>query len=221
MGGEEKRTVIGIISDFHSLSLKNKINATIIVPTQKSNDTMQSMIAVMGIKIKDNKTTEALTAIESKWTEFFPEIDYEYEFLEDAYYSMYSSDAKMSKLFLYFSGLIILISCLGIYGLASFSIEKRIKEIGIRKILGGSLKDISVLLSKQFMIWVFISNILAVPLVYYIAERWLRDFEYHINISWIQFAIGIIIIFIIALSTVLIQTIKAARINPAKILRYE
>ncbi len=221
MGSDEKRTVIGIIKDFHSQSLKNKINATIILPLQEDSETMASMMNVMGIKIKDNQTEEVLKAIENKWIELFPEVYFEYEFLEDAYYNQYSSDIQMSKLFLYFSGLIILISCLGIYGLASFSIEKRIKEIGVRKILGGSLKEISVLLSKQFMIWVLISNILAVPLVYYIAEKWLLDFEYHINISWVQFAIGIILIFIIALSTVILQTIKAAQINPAEVLRYE
>ncbi len=221
MGGEEKRTVIGIIKDFHSQSLKNKINATIVLPIQEDSENMASMTNVMGIKIKDNQTEEALKAIENKWAELFPEIDFEYEFLEDAYYNQYSSDIKMSKLFLYFSGLIIFISCLGIYGLASFSIEKRIKEIGIRKILGGSLKSISILLSKQFMIWVIISYVIAVPIVYYFIEKWFRDFAYHVDISWPQFVIGMILIFIISLSTVLLQTLKAAKTNPAEVLRYE
>jgi putative ABC transport system permease protein len=222
MGGEEKRTVIGVIKDFHSQSLKNKINATIVLPIPKSSGEPQiNMLNVMGLKIKENQTETAIKAIEAKWKELFPEVDFEYEFLEDAYYNLYSSDIKMSKLFLYFSGLIILISCLGIYGLASFSIEKRVKEIGIRKILGGSLQNISVLLSKQFMIWVIISYIIAVPVVYYFVEKWFRDFAYHIDIGWLQFIIGMILIFIISLSTVLLQTLKAAKANPAEVLRYE
>ena len=221
MGENEKRTVIGVIKDFHSQSLKNKIYATIVFPVPKMNENETNMISVIGLKIKENKTKEALKAIETKWNKLFPEVDFEYEFLEDVYYDQYSSDIKMSKLFLYFSGLIILISCLGIYGLASFSIEKRIKEIGIRKILGGSLQSISILLSKQFMIWVIISFIIAVPIVYYFVEKWFRDFAYHVNISWIQFVIGMILIFIISLSTVLLQTLKAAKTNPAEVLRYE
>lgn len=221
MGDEKNRTVIGIISDYHSQSLRNEINASIIVPIQISNDTISSMTSVMGLKIKDKQTKQTLAAIENKWNELFPEVDYEYEFLEDTYNNLYDSDAKMSKLFLFFSGLIILISCMGIYGSASFSIEKRTKEIGIRKILGGSLKSISLLLSKQFMIWVLISYVISIPIVYYFTQIWFQDFPYHINVSWPQFLIGMILIFAIALTTVLAQTLKAAKTNPAEILRYE
>jgi len=221
MGENEKRTVIGVIKDFHSQSLKNKIYATIVFPVPEINENETNMISVIGLKIKENQTEEALKAIETKWNEMFPEVDFEYEFLEDAYYDQYSSDIKMSKLFLYFSGLIILISCMGIYGLASFSIERRIKEIGIRKILGGSLKSISILLSKQFMVWVIISFVIAVPTVYYFVVKWFRDFAYHVEISWVQFVVGMILIFIISLSTVMLQTLKAVKTNPAEVLRYE
>lgn len=221
LGNNEKRTVIGIIKDFNGQSLKSKISPMIFIPKQPVTEDKYMITGTMGIRINENKTEETLAAIQATWEKLFPEIEYKYEFLEDAYNRQYSSDIKMGKLFLFFSGLIILISCLGIYGLASFSIEKRIKEIGIRKILGGSLKNISILLSKQFLIWVLISYAIAIPFIYYFVDEWLKNFAYRIDINWHQFLIGIITIVTIALLTVLIQTIKASKTNPAEVLRYE
>ncbi len=220
-GKESKRTVIGVIKDFHSHSFRNKIQPMIFIPKQEVNAESYAITRSMAIRMNKNKTNETLRLIENKWIEMYPESEFNYEFLDDAYRNQYASDIKMGKLYLYFSLLIILISCLGMYGLASFSTEKRMKEIGIRKILGGSVQNISVLLSKQFMVLVLISFIISTPIVYYLVEKWLRDFQYHIDINWLPFGIGLILMFTIALTSILIQILKATKTNPAEILRYE
>lgn len=218
---DQKRTIIGIMKDFHTQSLRNKISATIFIPRQDNIDRGFVILGSLAIKLKETNKQSTLRAIEKKWKEMFPETEFNYQFLEDSYNNQYNSDLKMGKLFLYFSGLIILISCLGIFGLVSFSIEKRLKEIGIRKILGGASQNIAILLAKQFVLWLSISYLIAIPIVYYSVKKWFNDFAYHINISWHQFTIGILIISVIAITTILTQTLRASRTNPANILRYE
>jgi len=127
----------------------------------------------------------------------------------------------MMQMFGYFSLLAIIIGCLGLFGLASFTAEQRTKEIGIRKVLGASLSNILVLLSREFTKWVLVANIIAWPIAYFSMNRWLDNFVYQVNIGWTVFVLAAILTFVIALLTVSYQSIKSALANPADSLRYE
>ena len=127
----------------------------------------------------------------------------------------------MSDIFKYFSILAIFIACIGLYGLTAFMLERKIKDIGIHKVLGANVVKIVFMLSKKYLLWIAISNVIAFPVVYYFMNKWLRDFAYRIEISWWVFVVSGIIALLIALATVSIQAVKAAIANPVEALRYE
>jgi putative ABC transport system permease protein len=150
-----------------------------------------------------------------------PNEPFEYSFLDENYDKLYNADEKMGKLFIFFSILIVFIACLGIYGLATFLGEQRVKEIGVRKVMGASTSKIMQLLTKDFTKWVIISNIIAIPIGYYIMNKWLQDFAYRTSLSIWVFALAGVITLIISLLTISVQTYKTANLNPAKTLKYE
>ena len=162
-----------------------------------------------------------ISFIEQKWKAFDPRHPMEYFFLDENFNKQYRSEEKMLTVFGYFAALTILIACLGLFGLASFTAEQRTKEIGIRKVLGSSVSEIMLLLSKDFAWLVLIAILLAAPIAWYGMNRWLQDFAYRTEIHWWIFVLSGLAALIIAMLTVSFQAAKAARLNPIKALRAE
>jgi len=162
-----------------------------------------------------------LQTIQTAWRKLNPTEPFEFSFLDDSFQKNYDADNRLSAIVKYFTTIAILISCLGLFGLAAFSAEQRVKEIGVRKVLGASVFSIVGLLSKDFLKLVGIAIIIASPVAWYIMNKWLMDFAYKPPISWIVFLITAAIAFFIALFTISFQAIRAATANPVKSLRTE
>jgi putative ABC transport system permease protein len=207
--------IAGVASDFNFNSLHHKIE-TLSIFCQK--DWGYSEVSV---RISGSKAKEAIDHIGSSWKKVNPDQPFEYSFLDEHFAEMYTADRAVSKVVGILAGLAILISCLGLFGLASYSAERRIKEIGIRKVLGASVPNITAMLSKGFMRLVLVSNLIAWPFAWFAVNRWLQDFAYRIPVSlWVFAAAGGIALFI-ALVTISFQAIRAALANPVKSLRTE
>jgi ABC-type antimicrobial peptide transport system permease subunit len=206
--------IIGVVKNFNFQSLHEQI-----VPMMfRIDDQGASMIVV---KIKRGQEKEALSNLENLYKKFNPGLTFNYKFLDQDYQALYASERQVSILSRYFAGLSILISCLGLFGLAAFTAETRLKEIGIRKVLGSSVFGIVRLLSGEFTKMILIAIVIALPLSYLIAKNWLDDFAFRINLEWWYFYGAGLVTITIALFTVSFQSVKAALINPAKSLRTE
>ena len=212
--GDSATTIIGVVKDYHFKSLHSEIEPLILA-------LVPSLYRYVFIKLEARDVPSTLASIKSNWNMFFPDTPFEYHFLDEAYDKLYRSEQRMGILFNYFTVLAILISCLGLFGLASFMAEKRTKEIGIRKVLGASLSGIIMLLNKQFTKWVLIANFISWPIAYYAMSKWLQGFAYRINLGIWTFALAALIALVIAVMTVSYQSVKAALNNPANSLRYE
>jgi putative ABC transport system permease protein len=214
MGDNDSSYVIGVVKDFHYTSLHNKIEPLVIalIPT---------MPAYMLVRVKPDNLPRTIQTIETIWKNFDPKHPMEYYFLDENFARQYRSEEKMLTVFGYFAGLTILIACLGLFGLTSFTAEQRTKEIGIRKVLGSSVTDIVILLSKDFALLVFISIVLACPVAWYGMHYWLQDFAYRLPIQWWIFVLAGVAALLIAMLTVSFQAAKAAWLNPVKALRSE
>ncbi len=207
-------TIIGVTKDFHFKKLNKKIEPLVLRLFKDWND-------VMFAKISGNNVSQTLNFIESTYKEFATEDPFEYTFLEESFDKLYRAEMRLGKLFTSFSILAIMISCLGLFGLASFMAEKRTKEIGVRKVLGATIANLTMLLSKEFTKWVILSNIVAWPAAYYFMNQWLLDFAYRIEFPlWVMPLAGIAAL-VIALLTVSFQTVKASLSNPIKAIKYE
>jgi putative ABC transport system permease protein len=206
--------IIGVVKNFHFKSLKNEIEPLVFrLPINHARRIF--------IKISSNDILRTMGHIETTWKNFVPGSQAEFGFLEDAYDMLYRSEKRMGKLVGYFASLAIFISCLGLFGLASFMIERRTKEIGIRKVLGASVPGIVRFLSNEFIILVAISNVIAWPLAYCGAKKWLQNFAYHIDLSWLYFVIAGLLALLIVVVVVSFQSLKVAVTNPVESLRYE
>ncbi|WP_339815279.1 ABC transporter permease [uncultured Imperialibacter sp.] len=211
--GGDKR-IIGIVKDFHFESLHQKVNPLVI--RLEPDKTLKVMV-----KLEAGKEKETLERLEAFYGEFNPGYSFEYSFLDQDYQAQYIAEQRVSSLSKYFAGFAILISCLGLFGLASFTAERRLKEIGIRKILGSSVWNIVFLLTSDFTKMVGAAILIALPISYYLTSNWLQDFAYSIDLTIWYFAGAGIAAMIIAWVTVGVQTLRAARVNPADCLRYE
>jgi putative ABC transport system permease protein len=209
-----KGVVIGIVKDFHFKSLREKIQPLVLF----NNMTWASGIYV---KAQPGKEAEAIRAVEKIWNELLPNHALDYKFLDDTYDRLYKNEQRTASLFNTFAMIALLISCFGLFGLATFTAERRVKEIGIRKVLGASVGAIVTLLSRDFITMVLISIVVASPIGYYFMSEWLKGFEYKIELSWMIFAITGVCAVIIALITISYQSIKAALLDPVKTLRSE
>ncbi len=208
-------TVIGVVKDFHNGSLHEDIEPTIYLFQPDMN-------TEVFLRIKPNNVQETLTFLEKKWRELPTHLIFYYSFINTALEGgIYQQDQREGKIFTFSAILAIVLACLGLFGLASFTAERRIKEIGIRKVLGASVSKIVVLLGKDFSLLVLIANVLAWPIGYYVMYRWLQDFSYRINISWWTFILAGIMVFAISLLTISYHSLKASHTNPAETLRYE
>jgi putative ABC transport system permease protein len=161
----------------------------------------------------------SLKGIEKVWKEVYPDYAFEYQFMDERTAEFYKQESQLSKIYECFAVIAILLSCLGLYGLASFMAVQRIKEVGIRKVLGSSVSGIVYLFSKEFVILIGIGFAIASPITWYLMNKWLQDYTYRISIHWSIFLLSAVIAIAIALSTVSFQLIKAALVNPVKSLR--
>lgn len=208
--------LIGVINDFHFESMHQKIVPLLIFKPKN-----QSFYGRISIKISGNNIPAALSHIENTWKKFLPETPYQYTFLDENFEKLYKSEEKQKTLLTVFACLAIFIACLGLFGLSAFSITQRIKEIGIRKVLGASTGGLVQLLSKDFLILVVISAPIAFFVAWYFMHKWLQDFAYRISMPWWIFIAAGVIAALIALITISFQAIKAAVANPVKSLRTE
>jgi len=173
------------------------------------------------IKVNKGAEQQALQAIEQQWNTVFPGNPFEYFFLEEYFNEQYKSEEQFQSLFSVFAVLAIFIGCLGLFGLSAFTAMKRTKEIGIRKVLGATVPGLFYQLSKEFIILILVSNIIAWPLIYFTMDSWLQGFEYRTSINLLVFGLATLMVLTIALITVSFQTIRSARLNPVESLRYE
>ncbi|MBN1270648.1 MAG: ABC transporter permease [Candidatus Aminicenantes bacterium] len=214
MNNNFRGTIIGVVKDYNFKSLHNNITPLIMWVNPY-------LFKYMFLKIHPDNLIETLHFVEKKCREFEPQFPFEYHFLDEAFEQLYDAEAKMGKLFNGFTMLVLFIACLGLFGLASYTVESRTKEIGIRKILGASSPYIVGILSREFIGFIFLANIVAWPVSFFFMQNWLKNFAYKIHISiLIFFAAGFAAV-LISLLTVSYQTVKAASANPVDSLRYE
>jgi len=206
--------IVGVVKDFHFQSLHESIEPLFfrLRPSYSWN---------IMVKIKAGQEKETLASLKSFYESYNAGFTFNYRFIDDRYAEQYASEQRVSTLSKYFAGITVLISCLGLFGLAAFTAERRTKEIGIRKALGSSALNIIYLLSSDFTKMVSISILLALPLSYYLLHNWLEDFAYRIELEWWFFLSAGLVALFIAWLTVGSQAIKASRINPAQCLRDE
>jgi len=207
--------IVGIASDFNFNSLHNKIE-TMFMFNQKDWG-----YGNMSVKINGNKVKEAVAFIGSVWKKDCADTPFDYQFLDDHFNELYRSDSQISTIVGTLALLAIIISCLGLFGLASYAAERRTKEVGIRKVLGASLQNLVLLLSKDFLKYVLIAALIGLPLSWFSVYKWLQGYAYRINISWWIFVLTVLAAMLIAFVTVSFQAIKAAMANPVKSLRSE
>jgi len=210
-------TVIGVTEDFHFSSLHNPIAPAVMLPM----NLWPTGLGVISIKTFPDKMPQTLTSLRAAWEEVFPEIPFRYSFLDEDFGKLYQFEEKLGRIFSIFAALAIFIACLGLFGLAAYAAEQRVKEIGIRKVLGATVSGLAGLLSKDFLKLIVVANILAWPLAWFAMNRWLEDFAYRIEIGWWVFVLSGGLALLIAILTVSYQAIRAALSNPIEALRYE
>ena len=210
--------IIGVVDDFNNRPLDEETNPLILTIYPNYYDYFVQYVL---IKINSNNISETLKYIDRVVNESAPSYPVEFKFLDQTVNNLYQSVRRSLYLFEYFAFLAIFISCLGLFGLASFMTELRTKEIGVRKTLGASVTGVALLLSREFTKWILLANLIAWPVAYYAMNSWLHDFAYRISISWWIFILSGGLALAIALATVSIQVIKAATANPVKSLKYE
>lgn len=212
--GEREMSVIGVVKDFHVKSLHSKISPMLIYIDPK-------FYLLTATKIKPENAEATLAYMGDVWKTVLGESEFNYRYMKDAYYSFYSAEEKTGKLISIFTMLALFISCLGLFGLAAFMTNRKVKEIGIRKVLGASVRSIAALYSKEFTKWVIIANIIAWPVAYFLIDRWLGNFAYRIALTPIPFVVSGAAALLIALITVSSHAIRAAMANPVDSLRSE
>ncbi|MBC3538645.1 ABC transporter permease [Rufibacter sediminis] len=206
--------VIGVVKNFNFESLHHAVKPLMLVPIQASNGYLVA-------KVRPQNLENTLAFLEQQWKAFAPRHPLDYFFLDDNFNQQYQAEEKMLTVFGYFAALTILIACLGLFGLASFTAEQRTKEIGIRKVLGSTVLEIVLLLSKDFALLVLLAILIASPVAWYGMKNWLQDFAYQVNLSpWLFFTAGLVSL-LIAITTVGVQAARAALLDPVKSLRRE
>jgi ABC-type antimicrobial peptide transport system permease subunit len=215
---DSKRQIVGVVKDFNSASL-HEVITPFFMTSIKNNERTVSIKLATDKGIGDFKST--IAQIESSWKKVYPNDKFEYAFFDQTIAGFYDKEQKTAQLMNTAMLIAIFISCMGLFGLATFTAQQRIKEIGIRKVLGASAVGIVSMLSKDFLILVIISLVIASPIAYYFMHVWLQDFAYRIGISPWTFLLSGLAAILIALATVSFQAIKAALANPVKSLRSE
>jgi putative ABC transport system permease protein len=211
--GQDEKKVIGVLKDFNFESLHKPVEALLIGYTQYGNR--------LSLKVDERHLDEAIAHLKAIWRTRVPDIPLGYNFVDETIDKQYQNEQKMQGTFYVFAGLSLFIACLGLFGLSTFVVKRKVKEIGVRKVLGASVTGIVQLLSKDFLKLVAVALLVASPIAWYFMNNWLNDFAYRITIDWWIFVVAGIIALLIALVTVSFQSIKAALANPVKSLRTE
>lgn len=206
--------IVGVVKDFQSHSFKDEIAPVLMMPAEDT-------YGQIGLKLASAETSAALMKIEKTWNRLFPDYVFEYNFLDAKIAGYYEQEKRLSQLYTLAAGIAIFLSCLGLLGLASFMIMQRVKEAGIRKVLGATKNNIIYLFSIEFILLIGIAFCIAAPLAWYFMSIWLEAYTYRIDITWTVFVIGGLGTMCVALSTVGYQALKVARQNPVKSLRTE
>jgi putative ABC transport system permease protein len=212
--GGWKPIVVGVLNDYHQLSLKKPLDPSIFNCSLYGGE-------YYSLRINTSNLPKTIKHVQKSWTAAFAGNPFEYFFLDEYFNRQYENERRFEKLFISFAILAIIIGCIGLFGLSAYTASQRIKEIGIRKVLGASVPDITKMLSTDFLKLILIAIVIASPLAWWAMNKWLQDFAYRVNISWwIFLAAGMVALFI-AMITVSLQAIKAAVANPVKSLRTE
>ncbi len=207
-------TIVGVVDDFHQQSLREAYEPLILRLDPGVN-------GQLSIKVAANEPEQAIAITKKAWSQFFPTDPFDYYFLDDSYDKQYRADERFGQVFGFFTLMAVLVACLGLLGLATFTAQQRTKEIGVRKVLGASVTSIVTLLSKDFLKLVLIAIVIASPLAWWSMNQWLEDFAYKIDFEWWVFALAGLLAVGIALLTVSFQSVKAALMNPVKSLKIE
>jgi putative ABC transport system permease protein len=213
-GGQDTLTIVGVTENYHHLGLQKIIDPMIIL-------LRPNFPQYYSVKINEGQTQQTITSLKTIWNRYFPRDPFDYFFLDESFGQQYKADGLFGTVFAIFAFLAILIACFGLLGLSAYNVLQRIKEIGIRKVLGASVQSILLLLSKDFLKLIIISLFLAIPFGWYIMSKWLEDYAFRIHIGWWVFVIAGASALIIAVITIYIQTLKAAIKNPVNSLRSE
>ncbi|MCK5058451.1 MAG: ABC transporter permease [Candidatus Aminicenantes bacterium] len=213
----KKYKIVGVVKDYHFQSLHEKIQPLVLYNANPHGGNYYRL----SIRSKSKNIQAILSFIESKWREFDSKYPFEYVFLDDQYESLYRTEERLGQLFGYFTALAIIIGCLGLFGLSTFSAEQRTKEIGIRKVVGATIPNVILLLVREFTKWVFLAVFIAWPLGYFIMNKWLQNFAYRTKLGFDTFLLSALLALLIALLTVTYQAAKTALANPVDSLKYE
>jgi len=203
------------VKDFHADGLQQPIEPIIIFKLPEG--TGRTLVA----RIKKGQLPHTMDFIEDTWKELYPDHPFDYNFLDELFDNLYRQDIRTGKVVNIFSAFAIFIACLGLFGLASFSTSQRLKEIGIRRVMGASSLNITKLLVSNFLKWVALANIIALPLAWLASKKWLQGFAYKINLNVVTFILAALISIFAAIITVSFQSIKAAHSNPVDAIKYE
>jgi putative ABC transport system permease protein len=218
-GKKQKYKVIGIVKDFNVASFRTAISPfALFHSSSRSYDQGTSYVLA---RVKAGDFAKTIKTLEAKWKSFLPNTPFDYTFLDNNFDAFYRSEKSLGTLFGIFSILSIFVACLGLFGLIAYTVERRTKEIGVRKVLGATIEDLVALLSKDLVKLVIIAAVIAFPIAGFAMTQWLQDFVYRTNINWWIFLLAGAISLLIALSTLSFQAIKAAMANPVKSLRSE
>lgn len=221
-GGDYRRygrldpTIVGVVKDYHFLSARNVITPFMIRPYQ--NRLVGQSIS---FRLEGKVMRESLELVKTKFHEFFPGETYDYEFVNEYHARMYTVEDQLSKIVFTLAVIVIIIACLGVYGLVAFTTAKRTKEVGIRKVMGARFFSISRLFAREFMILLLIANILAWPVAYFLVKNWLENFPYRVDFSVIPYFIALLVTTFFTLMSMLYHTLQSSRLNTAECLRYE
>jgi len=212
--GGDKRTIIGVVDNYNQQSLKNQINP-LIFPLEKNSP------GFITVKLNTQDYQVAYEQSKSLFDTFFPGNPFDTFFLDEFYNKQYVQEDNFSRAFTLFAFFAIIVACLGLFGLTSFSALQRTKEIGIRKVLGADVSQIVMILSREFLILVVIANVISWPVIFLIMDGWLDNFSSRISIGVPVFLLSALLVLIIAVVAVGYKTLSTARTNPVKALRYE
>lgn len=212
-GGKVSWTIIGVVEDFHFESIKENIGSLCL--------RLGNSPSMISVKASSTNMQQLLSNLTETWKKFAPHQPARFAFLDDRYAAMYADVQRMGRIFTTFAVLAIIVACLGLFALSAFMIEQRTKEIGIRLVMGASLKNVFGLLTFNFIKLVIVSIVIGAPIAWYLMNQWLQDFAYRIEISWLVFALTGMIAITIALLTISYQAVKAGLANPVKSLRSE
>lgn len=217
---ELRGKVVGVVKDYNFVS-KHRPIAPLVLTLNTRRGAFNLFIKYVAVKINSQDVEASILDIENAWKSVMPSMPFDYFFLDDRLNDSYKVERKLSNVTIIFSVLTILVACLGLFGLATFSVEQRTKEIGVRKVLGISTSQILVLLSKEFLFLILIAFVVAIPVSYLLTKEWLNGFSYRIGIEMWPFMVAGLLTFMVAFLTVAFHSLKASSINPVETLKYE